>query len=139
MMVNFAFSHVMSVLKEASDSMVIWLSGSLRTISRKIFASRAMMPLSTMSPSMMVSIPMSMSLAVRVMMPLEASMRMHSRIDMVVLLGTALDTICTPLSRLDLVHTIFIWITPFPAFRIFLMREPIYIYKEFHSLNSNGC
>ena len=88
--------------------MVISLSGSLRTISPNILASKAMMPLSAISPSMVVSIPSSISLAVRVITPLVASIRIHSRIDMVVLLGTALDTICTPPSRLDLEQISFI-------------------------------
>ena len=56
---------------------------------------------------MIVSIPRSISFAVRVMTPFEASTIIHSRIDMVVLLETALDTICTPLSRLDFEQTNF--------------------------------
>ena len=88
--------------------MVMSLSGSFLTISRKIFASRAMMPFSMISPSITVSMPSSISLAVSLITPLEASTRMHSRIDMVVLLGTAFDTICNPLKRFDLEHTNFI-------------------------------
>jgi len=73
--------------------MEISLSGSFLTISRKIFASRAMAPPSIISPSIIVSIPRSMSLAVNVIIPFVASTMMHSRIDMVVLLEIAFDTI----------------------------------------------
>jgi hypothetical protein len=38
---------------------------------------------------------------------------MHSRIDIVVLLDTAFDTICNPLKRLDLEQINFMCITPF--------------------------
>ena len=106
-MVNFAFSQVMTVLKEASVSMVISLSGSLRTISRNIFASRAIIPFSMICPSIVVSIPSSMSLAVSLISPLVASTKIHSRIDIVVLLGTALDTICTPFKRFAFEQTNF--------------------------------
>ena len=90
---NFAFSQVIVVLKEESVSMVISLSGSFLTISENIFASNAIIPFSTTSPSMTVSIPISISLAVSLICPCVASIRIHSRIDMVVLLGTALETI----------------------------------------------
>ena len=73
--------------------MVIILSGSLRTISKKILASKAIIPFSTISPSMIVSIPSSISLAVNLISPLEASIKIHSKIGMVVLPGTALLTI----------------------------------------------
>ena len=56
------------------------------------------------APSITVSIPRSISFAVNVIIPFVASTRMHSRMDMVVLLGTALETVCRPLSRFDLEH-----------------------------------
>ena len=98
--VNLAFSQVIVVLKFPSDSMVISLSGSFLTISKKILASKAMIPFCKISPSIVVSIPNSISFAVSVMESLEAFKRIHSRIDMVVLLGTALETVCTPDKRL---------------------------------------
>ena len=52
--------------------------------------------------------PSSMSLAVSLISSPVVSTRIHSNIDMVVLLGTAFDTVCTPVNRLDFVHTIFI-------------------------------
>ena len=73
--------------------MVIRLFGSLRTISKNIFAFKAIIPFSKMSPSIIVSIPSSMSLAVNLISPLEASIKIHSKIGMVVFAGTALLTI----------------------------------------------
>ena len=107
-MLNLAFSQIMVVLKASSVSIVISLSGSFLTISRKILASNAIIPFSMISPSMTVSIPSSISLAVSLISPVLVSTRIHSRIDIVVLLGTALETVCTPFKRLDFEHTIFI-------------------------------
>ena len=107
-MVNFAFSHVMFVLREESVTIVISLSGSFLTISRKIFASSAICPFSRISPSTTVSIPSSISLARSFISLPVASIRIHSRIDIVVLLGTAFATIFTPFNRLDLLHINFI-------------------------------
>ena len=101
-MLNFAFSHVIVVLKDASVSIVTSLSGSLRTISEKIFASSAITPRSAISPSIFVSIPSSISFAVSLISFAEASIRIHSKIAMVVLVGTAFETILTPCNRLDL-------------------------------------
>ena len=89
--------------------MVTSLSGSLRTISEKILASRAIMPLSMISPSMIVSIPISISLAVSLISPAEASIRIHSRIAMVVLVGTALETMFTPFKRFAFEQIIFMF------------------------------
>jgi len=65
---------------------------------------------------MIVSIPSSISFAVSLISPFEASIRIHSRIDIVVLLGTALETVLTPFKRLDFEHMIFMCITPFAVF-----------------------
>ena len=59
------------------------------------------------------SIPNSISLAVNLISLVEASIRMHSRIDIVVLEGTALDTILTPFSRFAFEQVNFMCITPF--------------------------
>jgi len=95
-MLNFAFSQVMVVLKLESVSITTSLSGNLRTISEKILASNAMIPLSAISPSILVSIPSSISFAVNLISLAEASIKIHSRIAIVVLVGTALDTMLTP-------------------------------------------
>ena len=42
-----------------------------------------------------------------VIIPLDASTIIHSRIDIVVLLETAFDTICTPFNRFDFEQTNF--------------------------------
>ena len=76
--------------------MVTSLSGSLRTISEKNLASNAMIPLSSIVPSMIVSIPISISLAVNLISFVEASIKIHSKIAMVVLVGTAFETMFTP-------------------------------------------
>ena len=89
------------------------MSGSFLTISKNNFASNAIIPFSIISPSMIVSIPSSVSLAVSVICPFVVFIRIHSRMDMVVLLGTALETILTPFNRFNLEHIIFMWITPF--------------------------
>ena len=47
------------------------------------------------------------------MTSVDASIRIHSRIGIVVLEGTALDTVLTPFARLALLQTIFMCITPF--------------------------
>ena len=96
MILNFAFSQVMVVLKEESVSITTSLSGSFLTISEKTFASNAIIPLSSISPSIFVSIPSSISLAVNLISPAEASIKIHSKIAMVVLVGTALETMFTP-------------------------------------------
>jgi len=49
-----------------------------------------------------------MSLAVNLMTPVEASISIHSKIDIVVLEGTALDTIFTPCDKLDFEQISFI-------------------------------
>jgi len=41
-------------------------------------------------------------LAINFIIPSVQSIRIHSSIDIVVLFGTALDTICRPLTKLDL-------------------------------------
>ena len=61
-----------------------------------------MIPLERISPGTTVSIPSSMSFAISLILFPDASIRMHSRMDIVVLLGTALDTICIPCERYDL-------------------------------------
>ena len=53
-------------------------------------------------------IPSSISLAVNLIISVVASIKIHSRIGIVVLEGTALETILTPLTRLDLLQVIFI-------------------------------
>jgi hypothetical protein len=63
-----------------------------------------------------------MSFAVRVITPFEASRRIHSRIDIVVLFGTAFDTVCTPLKRFDLEQIIFICVK-LPSF--FLWEDAV--------------
>ena len=84
------------------------LSGSFLTISEKILAFNAMIPLSKISPSIRVSIPSSISFAVNLITSVDASTKIHSKIGIVVLEGTALETILTPFTRLDFVHTILI-------------------------------
>ena len=112
--------------------MVTSLSGSFLTISRNILASSAMMPFSAISPSIMVSIPSSISFAVSLISPFDASIRIHSSIDIVVLLGTAFETVFTPFKRFDFEHMIFMCITPFAVIVIILaartLREKIYKY-----------
>ena len=56
---------------------------------------------------------------------------------MVVLLGTALDTICTPLSNFDLLHTNFIlhW---FP-FLNFDLPAMLFIYNNLSNILNNRC
>ena len=116
MMLNFDFSQVITVLKDASVSITTSLSGSLRTISEKIFASRAMIPFSMISPSIIVSIPSSMSFASNLISSVEASIRIHSKIAIVVLVGTAFDTILTPCNRFDFEQINFIVsVCSFPA------------------------
>ena len=90
----------MVVLNLSSDSMVttaFWLDTRL-VISEKSFASRAIFPCSKISPFTVVSIPSSISLPVSLISPEEASIRIHSKIDMVVLEGTAFITILMPLT-----------------------------------------
>ena len=99
MILNLAFSHDMTVLNEASVSIVTSLSGSFLTISEKILASRAIIPLSSIVPSMMVSIPSYISLAISLISFADASISIHSRIAIVVRVGTAFDTILTPFSK----------------------------------------
>ena len=89
----------MIVLKDASVSIVTSLSGSLRTISEKIFASNAITPLSSTTPSIRVSIPSSISLAINLISFVDASIRIHSRIAIVVRVGTAFDTMLTPRNK----------------------------------------
>ena len=91
-----------------SVSIVTSLSGSFLTISEKIFAFRAIIPRSTMSPSIDVSMPSSISFAVSFTTSVVASIRIHSRIGMVVLDGTAFETMLTPFTRFDFVQIIFI-------------------------------
>ena len=107
-MLNFAFSHLISALLLLSVSMVTSLSGSFLIISENNFASKAIHPLSSTSPSMVVSIPRSISLAVNLMTPEVVSISMHSRIGIVVLAGTAFNTVFTPVSNADLLQMIFI-------------------------------
>ena len=111
------------------------LSGSFLTISRKIFASKAIIPFSKISPSIIVSIPSSISFAVSLISPFDASIRIHSSIDIVVLLGTALETVFTPFKRFVFEHMIFMCITPFAVIVIFqaahgLLKKYIIIYKS---------
>ena len=63
---------------------------------------------STMSPSIDVSMPSSISFAVSFTTSVVASIRIHSRIGMVVLDGTAFETMLTPFTRFDFVQIIFI-------------------------------
>ena len=107
-MVKLAFSHVITVLNFSSVDMVTSLSGSLRTMSEKNLASRAIIPLSSIFPSIIVSIPISISLALSLISLVEASIRIHSRIAIVVLVGTAFDTILTPFANSDFEQVIFI-------------------------------
>ena len=66
-----------------------------------------------MVPSIVVSIPSSISFAVNLIVSVVASIKIHSKIGMVVLEGTALETILTPLTKFDFVQMIFMCITPF--------------------------
>ena len=90
----------MVVLNLSSDSMVTdaFSLESLLVISEKSLASSAILPCSSMSPSTLVSIPNSISLPVSLISLVLASMSMHSRMDMVVLEGTAFITILIPLT-----------------------------------------
>ena len=92
---------------------VISLSGSFLTISEKSLASMATLPFSIISPSTIVSIPSSISLPVNLISLVVASIRIHSRIFIVVLVGTAFITIPTALFKFDLVKTNFMLITSF--------------------------
>ena len=100
--------------------MVTSLSGSLRTISENTFASIATIPFSRISPSTIVSIPSSISFAVNLISLADASISMHSRMDIVVLEGTALETMLTPLRRFALEQINFMCITPFVGVSVFL-------------------
>ena len=73
------------------------MSGDLLTISEKSFASIATLPFSMISPSTIVSIPSSMSLLVNLITLVVASINMHSKIFIVVRVGTAFITIPTAL------------------------------------------
>ena len=111
---HLAFSQVMVVFRLSSVLMVISLSGSFRTISEKILASRATMPFSTISPSTLVSMPNSISFDVNFISPAEASIKIHSKIGIVVLEGTAFITMLTLFTRFALEQISFIMcITPF--------------------------
>ncbi len=107
MMWFLVFLQVIVVLKSFFVSMTTSLSGSSRTMSKKSFASRAMTPCSSISPSTAVSIPSSKSFAIMRMTSVFASIKMHSRIDMVVLLGTAFETMLIPRCRFALEQIIF--------------------------------
>ena len=96
---NFAFSQVITVLNELSVSIVTSLSGSFLTISENIFASKAITPLSAISPSIFVSMPNSISLAINLISFADASISIHSNIAIVVRVGTAFETILTPHSK----------------------------------------
>ena len=105
-----------------------------------------MIPFSTISPSIIVSIPNSISFAVSFICPLVASIRIHSNIDIVVLLGTAFETILTPLRRFDFEHINFMCITPFDKSRIKTSIseiracvKKIYKYIKFNSISINSC
>ena len=74
-------------------------------ISEKILASMATIPFSRMVPSTMVSIPNSISFVVNLISLVDASIRIHSRMDIVVLEGTALREIFTLFKRLLLEQT----------------------------------
>lgn len=83
---------------DRSDSMVMvefWLD-KRRVISEKSLASKAILPCSRIWPSTFVSIPSSISFPVRRISLEEASIRIHSKIDMVVLDGTAFITMLMP-------------------------------------------
>jgi hypothetical protein len=56
-----------------------------------------------------------MSFAISFISEAEASISIHSRIAIVVLVGTAFDTMFTPLCRLDFEQISFIWCSP-PGF-----------------------
>ena len=84
------------------------LSGSFLIISEKILASMATLPLSKISPLMIVSIPSSISFPVNFISPADASIRIHSSIVIVVLDGIALRTVLTPDKSSDLLQIIFI-------------------------------
>ena len=132
--VNFAFSHTIFVLNDLSVSRTTWLSGNFLTISRNIFASSAICPFSTISPSIIVSMPSSISLAINLIFLPVASIKIHSRIDIVVLFGTAFETICTPLNRFDLLHINFIW--PWlPFFYKIIHKDNIDSYRKIHFKN----
>ena len=73
-----------------------------------------------MSPSIIVSIPNSISLAVNLIISVVASIRIHSRIGIVVLEGTAFDTMLTPFARFDFVQMIFMCITPFGLLCVYI-------------------
>jgi len=74
---------------------------------------------------MIVSIPSSISFAVSLISPFVASIRIHSSIDIVVLLGTALETVLTPFKRFDLEQIIFMCITPFAVFVMLSAELPL--------------
>ena len=116
---NRAFSQVITACNLSEVSIVTSLFGSLLTTSCKKCASKAMIPLSSTLPSMTVSIAISISFATNFILSEEASIRMHSKIAMVVLLGTALETMLTPFDNSACEQTIFmLWKTPFPCLYI---------------------
>ena len=121
---NTEFSQVMIVLLRSSVSMVTSIpsaSGRRRMISEKIFASSATLPASMIVPLHTVWIPNSASLPTSSIFPLDASTRIHSRIDIVVFDGTALDTILIALIRSVFLNCSF-------------MRRPLFIL-----INSFNC
>ena len=114
--VNNDFSHFIVVLKSSFVSICISLSGNLRTISDKSFASIATFPSSITVPSTYDSIPISMSFAVSLIFPFSASIKIHERIGCVVFVDTAFDTLLIPCINFPFIHEIFIlFITPFPV------------------------
>ena len=103
------------MLNFSSESMVTTESSldSLRIISEKSFASRAIFPFSRIFPSTFVSIPSSISLAVSLISSEDASIKMHSKIGMVVLDGTAFKTMLIPLSNESFLNVSFMAVDNF--------------------------
>ena len=95
------------------------LSGSLRIISEKIFASKAIRPRSEIDPSTVVSIPNSISLPVSLISSADASIRIHSNIFIVVLDGIAFETILIPFIRDSFLKISFMLISSFPFGKYF--------------------
>ena len=89
--------------------MVTLLSGHLRMVSPKNLASIAIIPFSSIVPSIMVSIPISISLAVNLITSFVASIKIHSKIAIVVLVGTAFNTVLTPFDSSLCEQVIFIF------------------------------
>ena len=108
----FCSSFLICMVKSSPTSIFISPSGIFLTASMNMPFSIAAIPAVSILPSTTVSIPRSESLAVKVIFPPDALISMNFCIGMVVLTGTAPETILIPLSTACLEAVIFIRYPP---------------------------